>query len=83
MPAPAGLPNNLPPTSPTRTRIVVRSATKVTAALIDAAPKLRAIARAGTGVDNVDVPAASARGIVVMNAPGANSISVAELAHRA
>jgi D-3-phosphoglycerate dehydrogenase len=60
--------------------LVVRSATKVTAALIGAAPRLRAIARAGTGVDNVDVPAASARGIVVMNAPGANSISVAELA---
>lgn len=60
--------------------IVVRSATKVTKALIDAAPQLRVIARAGTGVDNVDVPAASARGIVVMNAPGANSISVAELA---
>jgi len=60
--------------------IVVRSATKVTAALINAAPKLRAIARAGTGVDNVDVNAANARGIVVMNAPGANSISVAELA---
>ena len=60
--------------------IVVRSATKVTAALIAAAPALRAIARAGTGVDNVDVPAASGRGIVVMNAPGANSISVAELA---
>jgi D-3-phosphoglycerate dehydrogenase len=60
--------------------IVVRSATKVTAPLIQAAPKLRAVARAGTGVDNVDVPAASARGIVVMNAPGANSISVAELA---
>src|SRR6185436_11441688 len=60
--------------------LVVRSATKVTAALIDAAPRLRAIARAGTGVDNVDVPAASARGIVVMNAPGANSVSVAELA---
>lgn len=60
--------------------IVVRSATKVTAALINAAPQLKAIARAGTGVDNVDVPAASARGIVVMNAPGANSISVAELA---
>jgi D-3-phosphoglycerate dehydrogenase len=59
--------------------IVVRSATKVTAALIHAAPHLRAIARAGTGVDNVDVPAASARGIVVMNAPGASSISVAEL----
>jgi D-3-phosphoglycerate dehydrogenase len=60
--------------------IVVRSATRVTAPLIAAAPKLRVIARAGTGVDNVDVPAASARGIVVMNAPGANSISVAELA---
>jgi D-3-phosphoglycerate dehydrogenase len=60
--------------------IVVRSATKVTAALIEAAPKLRVIARAGTGVDNVDVAAASARGIVVMNAPGANSVSVAELA---
>jgi D-3-phosphoglycerate dehydrogenase len=59
--------------------LVVRSATKVTAALIDAAPRLRAIARAGTGVDNVDVAAASARGIVVMNAPGANSVSVAEL----
>jgi D-3-phosphoglycerate dehydrogenase len=49
--------------------LVVRSATKVTADLIAAAPKLRAIARAGTGVDNVDVNAASARGIVVMNAP--------------
>jgi len=60
--------------------IMVRSATRVTSALIDAAPKLRAIARAGTGVDNVDVPFASARGIVVMNAPGANSVSVAELA---
>jgi D-3-phosphoglycerate dehydrogenase len=60
--------------------LVVRSATKVTAAIIEAAPRLRAIARAGTGVDNVDVTAASARGIVVMNAPGANSVSVAELA---
>jgi D-3-phosphoglycerate dehydrogenase len=60
--------------------LVVRSATKVTAALIAAAPRLRVIARAGTGVDNVDVTAASARGIVVMNAPGANSVSVAELA---
>lgn len=59
--------------------LVVRSASKVTAAIIDAAPRLRAIARAGTGVDNVDVRAASARGILVMNAPGANSVSVAEL----
>jgi D-3-phosphoglycerate dehydrogenase len=59
--------------------LVVRSATKVTADMIAAAARLRAIARAGTGVDNVDVEAASGRGIVVMNAPGANSISVAEL----
>ncbi len=60
--------------------LVVRSATKVTPEIIAAGRKLRAIARAGTGVDNVNVEAASARGIVVMNAPGANSISVAELA---
>ena len=60
--------------------LVVRSATKVTPALIAAGTRLKAIARAGTGVDNVNVEAASARGIVVMNAPGANSISVAELA---
>ncbi len=58
--------------------VVVRSATTVDAELIHAAPRLRVIARAGTGVDNVDVPAATARGIVVMNAPGANSVSVAE-----
>jgi D-3-phosphoglycerate dehydrogenase len=59
--------------------LIVRSATKVTSSIIAAAPRLRAVARAGTGVDNVDVAAASARGIVVMNAPGANSTSVAEL----
>jgi D-3-phosphoglycerate dehydrogenase len=58
--------------------LLVRSATKVDAALLAYAPRLRIIARAGTGVDNVDVPAASARGILVVNAPGANSISVAE-----
>ena len=60
--------------------LIVRSATQVTAQVIAAAPKLRVIARAGTGVDNVDVPAATARGLLVMNAAGANSISVAELA---
>jgi D-3-phosphoglycerate dehydrogenase len=58
--------------------LLVRSATKVDARLMDSAPKLRIIARAGTGVDNVDVAAASSRGILVVNAPGANSISVAE-----
>jgi D-3-phosphoglycerate dehydrogenase len=60
--------------------LVVRSATKVTEAILASAPQLKVIARAGTGVDNVDVAAATDRGIVVMNAPGANSISVAELA---
>ena len=80
MPARAGRPNNSPPTSPTPTPSSSAAPPKSPAALIAAAPKLRVIARAGTGVDNVDVPAASARGIVVMNAPGANSISVAELA---
>src|SRR5690348_15482358 len=60
--------------------LLVRSATKVTADLLKSAPRLRIIGRAGTGVDNIDVPAASARGILVVNAPGANSISVAEIA---
>jgi D-3-phosphoglycerate dehydrogenase / 2-oxoglutarate reductase len=59
--------------------LIVRSATTVDAALIAAAPKLRAIARAGAGVDNIDVDAAATRGIVVMNAPGASTTSVAEL----
>src|SRR5207245_7212279 len=58
--------------------LLVRSATKVDARLMDAAAGLRILARAGTGVGNVDVAAASARGILVVNAPGANSISVAE-----
>jgi D-3-phosphoglycerate dehydrogenase len=58
--------------------LLVRSATKVTKEVIDAAPALRIVARAGSGVDNVDLDAASARGIVVINAPGGNSISVAE-----
>src|ERR1700740_2966196 len=58
--------------------LLVRSATKVTADLLTSAPRLRIIGRAGTGVDNIDVTAASSRGIVVVNAPGANSISVAE-----
>ena len=58
--------------------LLVRSATKVTADLLKAATRLRIVGRAGTGVDNIDVPAASARGVLVVNAPGANSISVAE-----
>ncbi|MBI5837446.1 MAG: hydroxyacid dehydrogenase [Candidatus Eisenbacteria bacterium] len=59
---------------------IVRSGTKATADLIEAAPKLRAIGRAGAGVDNVDVPAATRRGIPVMNVPGGSTVAVAELA---
>lgn len=59
--------------------LVVRSRTKVTADLIARAPKLSIIARAGVGVDNVDLPAAGARGIRVVNAPGAATQSVVEL----
>ena len=58
--------------------LAVRSATKVTAEVLAAAPKLRVIGRAGTGVDNIDLAAATRRGVVVMNAPGGNSVSVAE-----
>jgi len=58
--------------------LLVRSATKVTKDLLASAARLRIVGRAGTGVDNIDVTAASARGVLVVNAPGANSISVAE-----
>jgi D-3-phosphoglycerate dehydrogenase / 2-oxoglutarate reductase len=58
--------------------LIVRSETKVTAELMDAARKLRVIGRAGVGVDNIDVAAATARGIVVMNAPDGNTITTAE-----
>src|SRR5229473_2002982 len=58
--------------------LAVRSATKVTSDLLAAAPKLKVIGRAGTGVDNIDLVAATRRGVVVMNAPGGNSVSVAE-----
>ncbi|HXF96627.1 MAG TPA: phosphoglycerate dehydrogenase, partial [Gemmatimonadales bacterium] len=58
--------------------LVVRSETRVTADLMGRAPRLRVIARAGTGVDTIDVHAATRRGIAVMNAPGANTVSAAE-----
>ncbi len=58
--------------------IVIRSATKMTADIIEAADKLEVIGRAGVGVDNVDVKAATKKGIIVVNAPGSNSVSVAE-----
>jgi len=59
--------------------IIVRSQTKLTADIIKAAKNLRVIARAGVGVDNIDIPAATEQGIVVMNAPSGNTISAAEL----
>ncbi len=58
--------------------VIVRSATRITAELMDQAPKLRVIGRAGVGVDNIDVKAATKRGIVVMNAPDGNTITTAE-----
>jgi len=58
--------------------LAVRSATKVTRPILERAAKLRVIGRAGIGVDNIDVPAATQRGIVVMNTPFGNSITTAE-----
>ena len=59
--------------------IIVRSETKITRKVIEAAPHLRVVGRAGVGVDNVDVEVATEKGIVVMNTPGGNTISTAEL----
>ena len=59
--------------------IIVRSATNVTSEVMGKTPKLRVVGRAGVGVDNVDVEAATERGIVVMNTPSGNTISTAEL----
>ncbi|MCD6020776.1 MAG: D-3-phosphoglycerate dehydrogenase, partial [Actinomycetia bacterium] len=58
--------------------LVIRSATRVTAEVLDAAPRLKVVARAGIGVDNVDVEAATRRGVMIVNAPQSNTISAAE-----
>jgi len=58
--------------------LAIRSSTKVTAKLLDRATNLKVVGRAGIGVDNVDIPAATARGVVVMNTPFGNSITTAE-----
>src|SRR6185503_18421777 len=58
--------------------LAIRSATKVTAKILERASRLKVIGRAGIGVDNVDIPAATARGIIVMNTPFGNSITTAE-----
>jgi len=74
MPTAAALPSELADAD----ALVVRSATKVTAALLEKAERLRVVGRAGVGVDNVDVDAATRRGVLVMNTPGGNAVSVAE-----
>jgi D-3-phosphoglycerate dehydrogenase / 2-oxoglutarate reductase len=58
--------------------LAIRSSTKVTGKLLEAAERLKVVGRAGIGVDNVDIPAATARGVVVMNTPFGNSITTAE-----
>jgi D-3-phosphoglycerate dehydrogenase len=58
--------------------LAIRSSTKVTKAILDAATNLKVVGRAGIGVDNIDIPAASAKGVVVMNTPFGNSITTAE-----
>lgn len=59
--------------------LIVRSATRVTREMLTGAPQLRAVGRAGVGVDNVDIPAATEAGVAVFNAPGGNTIAAAEL----
>src|SRR6202163_4194491 len=58
--------------------LAIRSATKATAKIIEKATRLKVIGRAGIGVDNVEIPAATAKGIIVMNTPFGNSITTAE-----
>ncbi len=59
--------------------LVVRGKSKITAEVVAAAPELRVVVRAGSGLDTIDVPAAQAKGVEVRNVPGGNSVSVAEL----
>ena len=73
------LPDGLPAALKDADALVVRSAVQVGDELMAHAPKLRVIGRAGVGVDNIDADAATRRGIVVMNTPGANAVAVAEL----
>ncbi|MGA9583849.1 MAG: phosphoglycerate dehydrogenase [Terracidiphilus sp.] len=73
------LPNGLPAALADADALIVRSAVQVDDALMEHAPKLRVIGRAGVGVDNIEAEAATRRGVVVMNTPGANAVAVAEL----
>jgi D-3-phosphoglycerate dehydrogenase len=71
-------PETLTERIPSYDGLIVRSSVKVTEAVLAAADRLKVVGRAGVGVDNIDVPAASMRGIIVMNTPGANTIATAE-----
>jgi D-3-phosphoglycerate dehydrogenase / 2-oxoglutarate reductase len=71
--------NGLPAELADADALIVRSAVQVDAKLLESAPKLRVIGRAGVGVDNIDTDAATRKGVVVMNTPGGNAIAVAEL----
>ncbi|HEY3627548.1 MAG TPA: phosphoglycerate dehydrogenase, partial [Terracidiphilus sp.] len=73
------LPDGLPAALADADALVVRSAVQVDDSLMEKAPRLRVIGRAGVGVDNIDADSATRRGIVVMNTPGANAVAVAEL----
>ena len=74
----AGSPERLPQELKRAHALIVRSDTQVTESQIADAPHLSVVGRAGTGVDNIDVPAATRRGIAVLNAPGANTVSASE-----
>ncbi len=71
-------PDDLKKELPKYDAIIIRSGTKLTADIINSAKNLKFIARAGVGVDNIDIPAATSGGIIVMNAPGGNTISTCE-----
>jgi len=73
-------PEELAAVIPAYSGLIVRSATKVTAQIFEAADKLKIVGRAGTGVDNIDLDAATKHGVLVVNAPGGNSVSAAEMA---
>src|SRR5690349_15434206 len=59
--------------------LMVRSQTRITRPVLEAASRLQIVGRAGVGVDNIDVPAATERGVIVVNSPGGNTVAVAEL----
>jgi D-3-phosphoglycerate dehydrogenase / 2-oxoglutarate reductase len=65
---------------PNADALIIRSATKVDRSMLEAAPRLKLVGRAGVGVDNVDLPSATDRRVVVMNAPDGNTVATAELA---